>query len=119
MAAKSDKKEHSIKMRQALLHAGLLPEEVEIEYQFARPLRKWKFDVAIPKYKIAIEVEGATKAWGGGAHRGSRYFKDMEKYNAAAQLDWKLLRGTTGTEMSYHYLVEPIMKMIARYKEKE
>lgn len=55
------------------------------------PTRRWRFDYAIPEYKIAIEIEGGV--WTGGRHtRGAGYIKDMEKYNAAATLGWYMLR---------------------------
>lgn len=55
--------------------------------------RKWRFDYAIPDKKIAIECEGGI--WTRGRHtRGKGYKGDMEKYNAAVELGWKLLRFT-------------------------
>lgn len=62
------------------------------EYRF-HPTRRWRFDYAIPSHKIAIEVEGGV--WIQGRHtRGSGFIKDMEKYNAAAALGWRLIRVT-------------------------
>jgi len=70
----------------------LLPES---EYKF-HPTRKWRFDFAWPTLKIAVELEGAV--WIQGRHtRGSGFIKDMEKYNAAVILGWKVLRYTTST----------------------
>ena len=64
----------------------------EIEYTFA-PGRKWRFDMAWPGGKLAVEIEGGM--WIGGRHtRPSGYLKDLEKYNRAAILGWKLLRVT-------------------------
>lgn len=66
--------------------------EVVQEYQF-HPHRKWRFDYAIPAHKIAIEVEGG--AWIEGRHnRATGFIKDMEKYNNAAVMGWRLLRFT-------------------------
>ncbi|MEI7775208.1 MAG: hypothetical protein WCK17_10585 [Verrucomicrobiota bacterium] len=60
------------------------------EYRF-HPERKWRFDYAWPEKMIAIEVEGGV--WVGGRHTsGSGFVKDMEKYNAATCLGWRLLR---------------------------
>jgi len=60
------------------------------EYQFAPP-RRWRFDVAIPNEKIAIELEGGI--FTGGRHtRGVGFLNDMEKYNAATALGWRVLR---------------------------
>lgn len=53
--------------------------------------RKWRFDFAFPPMKLALEVEGG--AWTNGRHtRGSGFIKDMEKYNRAATLGWRILR---------------------------
>jgi very-short-patch-repair endonuclease len=63
------------------------------EYVFARP-RKWKFDFAFPEQKIAVEIEGGI--WRGGRHnRATGYETDLEKYNAAVLLGWRVLRYST------------------------
>lgn len=60
------------------------------EYRF-HPERKWRFDYAIEEHRIAIEVEGGI--WTGGRHtRGSGFKRDMEKYNSAASMGWRLVR---------------------------
>lgn len=60
------------------------------EHKF-HPIRKWRFDFAIPEFFIAVECEGAV--WSGGRHtRGSGYSKDCEKYNNATLLGWRVLR---------------------------
>ena len=65
------------------------------EYQFAPP-RRWRFDFAFPIQRVALEVEGGV--WTHGRHtRGSGFVKDVEKYNAAACLGWRLLRVTPKT----------------------
>jgi len=57
-------------------------------------VRKWKFDWAFPRYKVALEQEGAV--WKQGRHtRGSGFVKDLEKYNTATILGWRVLRVTT------------------------
>jgi hypothetical protein len=62
----------------------------EREYKF-HEARKWRIDYAWPEFCIAIEQEGAV--WVQGRHtRGSGFVKDMEKYNALAELGWILLR---------------------------
>ena len=62
------------------------------EYKF-HPVRKWRFDYAIPKHKIALEVEGGV--WTGGRHTSSTGFlKDMEKYNTATSMGWRVFRTT-------------------------
>lgn len=66
---------------------------VEREFRFC-PERRWRFDFAIPEKFIGIEIEGGT--WMAGRHnRGSGYEKDLEKYNKAVQLGYRVLRYTT------------------------
>lgn len=62
------------------------------EFRFC-PERRWRFDFAIPKYKIAIEIDGGV--WNYGRHnRATGYLADMEKFNAAATLGWLVLKFT-------------------------
>jgi len=64
--------------------------EPEREHRFDPP-RKWRFDFAWPTKKIALEVEGGV--WTGGRHtRGGGFMKDMEKYNQAAIIGWRVVR---------------------------
>lgn len=62
------------------------------EYRF-HPVRRWRFDYAIPEHKIALEVEGGV--WTGGRHiRGAGFLGDMEKYNTATVMGWRVMRTT-------------------------
>jgi very-short-patch-repair endonuclease len=62
------------------------------EYRF-HPVRKWRFDYAIPEHLVALEVEGGV--WIGGRHTSPKGFLgDMEKYNTATTMGWKVLRTT-------------------------
>ena len=73
--------------------AAMIPAPIR-EYRFAAP-RRWRFDIAWPEKKVAIEIEGGVFI--GGAHvRGVHYESDCEKYNAAAVRGWTVLRYTTG-----------------------
>lgn len=66
--------------------------EIVPEFRF-HPVRKWRFDYAIPELKLAIEVEGGI--WTQGRHtRGKGFLGDMEKYNQAAADGWTLYRTT-------------------------
>ncbi|GIW81475.1 MAG: hypothetical protein KatS3mg105_3282 [Gemmatales bacterium] len=77
-------------MNKVLAHYGL-PPCVE-EYRF-HPTRRWRFDYAWPDHKVALEVEGG--AWVRGRHvRGKGFVKDIEKYNEAAILGWRVVRCT-------------------------
>jgi hypothetical protein len=62
------------------------------EFQFS-PARRWRFDYAAP-HMVAVEIEGAI--WSGGRHtRGAGYQRDLDKYNAAAQMGWRVFRFST------------------------
>ena len=69
---------------------GLTPER---EFMF-HPTRKWRFDFAFPKQKIAVEIEGVTGGMGGRHQRRSGLEGDAYKYNAAVLLGWRVLRYT-------------------------
>lgn len=49
--------------------------------------RKWRFDLAFPSQKLAIEFDGA--GFGHMSHKGRR--EDFEKRNAAVVAGWKVL----------------------------
>lgn len=60
------------------------------EYRF-HPTRKWRFDYAIPEHKIALEIEGGV--WTGGRHTSPKGFlNDVEKYNMATLMGWRVFR---------------------------
>lgn len=60
------------------------------EYKFHEK-RRWRADFAILEHKILIEVEGGI--WVRGRHnRASGYIKDMEKYNTATSMGFRVLR---------------------------
>ena len=76
-----------------LLQHDLKGLEIVKEYRF-HPVRKWRFDYAIPDLKVAIEIDGAV--WNYGRHnRPEGYINDMEKLNTAASMGWLVLRFTT------------------------
>lgn len=59
------------------------------------PQRKWRFDFASHRHKLAVEVEGGT--WGKSRHTtGTGFEADCEKYCEAACLGWRVLRFTSG-----------------------
>src|SRR3972149_1959540 len=63
------------------------------EFVFAKP-RRWRFDWAWPDHEIAVEIEG--NAWhvsGGGRHMQD---SDLEKYNTAAFMGWRVMRYSPG-----------------------
>lgn len=67
------------------------------EHQF-HDRRKWRFDLAWPAELVAVELEGATATWRApkGRHVRPRGFQnDCEKYNAATERGWSILRYTS------------------------
>lgn len=65
----------------------------EREFRFCST-RKWRADFHLIGKMILIEVEGGV--WSNGRHtRGKGYIADMEKYNTAQNLGYKVLRFET------------------------
>lgn len=62
------------------------------EHRF-HPVRKHRFDLAWPAYRLALEIQGGV--WVGGKHgRGSGILRDYEKLNLAASRGWRVLQFT-------------------------
>lgn len=76
----------------------------EKEFRF-HPSRKYRFDFAFVDVRVAVEIEGGI--WTHGAHaRGKGIIRDMDKYNEAARLGWRVFRFTpkqlrTGEAQAY------------------
>lgn len=61
------------------------------EYRFCE--RRWRFDFAFEKSRIAVEIEGGS--WNGGRHtRGKGFESDCRKYSTAARHGWRVFRFT-------------------------
>ncbi len=58
------------------------------------PVRKWRFDLAWPLARVAVEFDGGIFT-GGGHTRGILFTDNAAKQNAAVMLGWHLLRYTT------------------------
>ncbi len=85
-----DMKPDLAKLWMEVVRAGL-PAPVP-EFRF-HETRKFRFDLAWPSLKVAVEREGGT--WGIGRHNsGSGMSKDAEKYNLAAIGGWLVIRAT-------------------------
>lgn len=70
-------------------HLGV---EVVAEHRFHHT-RMWRFDYAIPSHRIAIEIDGGV--WIEGRHnRPKGYIADLDKFNNAAALGWRVLKFT-------------------------
>jgi hypothetical protein len=64
--------------------------EPEFEWRF-HPTRKWRFDLAWPGHKVALEVDGGI--WVAGRHsRGAGVKADWEKVNTAQLLGWRVFK---------------------------
>lgn len=61
------------------------------ELEFCAPERLWRFDFAIERLGIAIEIEGGIFTEGRHS-RGRGYQRDLEKYNTATALGWRVFR---------------------------
>ena len=82
------------------------------EYKF-HPTRKWKFDYAVPEFKIAFEYEGGVYSKGQGHLSATVYSKNCEKYNAAALLGWSVYRFTNpmiGIASEFYDVIDAIKK---------
>lgn len=72
--------------------SAALREPVTYEKRFDAK-RKWRFDLALERLKIAVEVDGG--GYVNGRHsRGTGIEKDCEKFAHALILGWKVLRVT-------------------------
>lgn len=68
--------------------------ELTPEYRFDKT-RRWRFDYALPRHLVAIELEGGIhKRKGHASPEG--YIKDCRKYNAAAGDGWWVFRLASG-----------------------
>ena len=71
----------------------------ESEFIFSKE-RKFRFDWAVPQILVAIEYEGIFPEKSGHTTL-SGYKKDVEKYNLATKLGWKILRYTADNYLDF------------------
>lgn len=84
----------------SLMLSQQLKTQVLKELQFDAK-RKFRFDYAIPEFRIAIEIDGGTFIEGGGRHnRAQGFIKDMEKMNLAAAQGWRVMHFTPQQQYS-------------------
>ena len=76
------------------------------EYRFCED-RKWRFDWCVPALKLAIEYEGLMSEKS--RHTTKKGFTgDTDKYNAAAQEGWRVLRFTA---LNYSTLLKQLQQL--------
>jgi len=85
-------------------HTGL---DVFREYRF-HPVRRWRFDYAMPEVKVAVEIDGGVFVCGRHS-RGIGQVRDMEKMNAAAELGWRVLHFTPQQQFT-RYCIATIVR---------
>jgi len=79
---------------------------LEKEYRFSK--RRFRFDFALPEFKIAVEYDGLNSDKSG--HTTLLGFtKDTEKINLAISLGWKVLRFTC---INYQQVLREVEKNI-------
>ena len=91
---KNKRSEADLLLEQYMMELGL-GSILEREWKFC-PDRKWRFDFALigAGVKTAIELEGGI--WANGRHtRGAGYQGDLDKYNSATALGWRVYRFST------------------------
>jgi very-short-patch-repair endonuclease len=67
-------------------------EAPQAEYRF-HEIRRWRFDFAWVGRKIAVEIDGGL--WIQGRHsRGAGFIRDLEKFNEATRLGWRVYHFT-------------------------
>jgi hypothetical protein len=85
--------------------------ELKPEHQF-HPFRRFKFDFAHTPTMIAIEIEGGIFMKRGGHSSITGILRDIEKYNFAALMGWKVFR--LASNMMKVQDIKPIADHIAK-----
>lgn len=95
----------SVEEPKALRHfksvLGLMRVEFVTEHRF-HPTRKFRFDIAIPDMKLAIEYEGMMQTSKSRHTTIGGFTNDCTKYNLAQLLGWKVLRYTAKNYEHFH-----------------
>ena len=98
------------------------------EHRFAKPLRQWRFDYAVPVAMLAVEYHGHS-GFVGGKVSGHSTIKgltgDCEKMNHATSLGWTVLAFTAlhfrESERRKHNLTDPeqsIMRTLSAIQDR-
>jgi very-short-patch-repair endonuclease len=89
--------------------------QLEREYRFC-PQRRWRFDLAHPATKVAVELHGGI--WQYGRHNHPSTFpKDREKINAAVADGWRVFEFVT-SQINYE-AAAMVLNLIERVEKGE
>jgi very-short-patch-repair endonuclease len=80
--------------------------QFEKEYKFSK--RRFRFDFALPEFKIAVEYDGLNSEKSGHTTLVG-FTKDTEKINLAISLGWSVLRFTV---LNYKQVLQEVEKNI-------
>ena len=87
----------------------------KLEYTF-HPTRKWRFDFAWVKQKLAVEIHGGIFIRGG-HNRGMQMTKDYEKQREAVRLGWRVLPFGTWDCNDMQAVVQLVAEVLTNAKE--
>ena len=89
-------------------HESGLWREARCEWRFDLQ-RKWRFDIAFPDLKVAVEIDGTL-----GRHSTpSGEAKDNEKLNRALELGWKVFRYNSAQLGSKQKVTDAVEQVVA------
>lgn len=95
------------------MHAPQLAKTAVREHLFAKEAlgRLWRFDLAWPEHKIAVECQGGERGYGK-HNRAKGYQKDCEKHRAASQLGWRVFP-FAGVELEPRVIHKAVEQLVA------
>jgi very-short-patch-repair endonuclease len=85
---RNSKHEAALEAALAVYGRDLPPFEREVA---AIPGRKFRFDFAWLRERVAVEIQGGTFARGRSAHSGASIVRDHEKHNLATLEGWRVI----------------------------
>lgn len=87
---------------------------LEREYRF-HPVRRYRFDFALPAHMLAIEIDGGI--FGKGGHSTPLGItRDMEKGNLAVMCGWSVLRFTPA-QVACGQAIEMVKKWLSVFSQ--
>lgn len=88
------KAQHEYKLTKQQILLGIYLDELGIRFQREAKFceRAWRFDLMLPDYRIAIEINGGN--WSGGHRRGKAQEDEYNKINWAQMVGYRVLQFT-------------------------